>query len=89
MQSLCLKKHELLKTQSKNADKNPTIPNIIANITNVILDKIIATNNVIEKNIAPTNSGQRTNLLISIDNTIVTSIMAKKISIFIIFHPFN
>ena len=82
-QVLFLKKQQLLNKQSKNADINATIPSIIAKITNVKLDRIIATNSAIEKNINPTNNGQRTNLLINIANTIVTSITAKKISIFI------
>ena len=83
MHLLFLKKHELLKTQSKKAETKATIPNIIANPTNVKLDKIIATNKVIEKNIKPTSKGHLTNLFIKIASTIVTSTTAKKISIFI------
>ena len=47
------------------------------------LDKIIATNKAIEKNIKPTSKGHLTNLFIKIASTIVTSTTAKKISIFI------
>ena len=69
--------------QSKNADANAIIPNIIDNITSAMLDSIIATSKVIEKNTNPTNVGHFTILLISIANIIVTNIIAKNISIFI------